>query len=53
MALPRRLLERGRIAVTPMSAWGEEVAPRHVRLVFATEPLDRLRGIGERMRAAL
>jgi aspartate/methionine/tyrosine aminotransferase len=49
----RRLLERGRIAATPMTAWGEEVAPRHVRLVFATEPLDRLRGIGERVRAAL
>jgi aspartate/methionine/tyrosine aminotransferase len=51
--LSRRLLERGRIAATPMSAWGEEVAPRHVRLVFATEPLDRLRGIGARVRAAL
>ncbi len=51
--LSRRLLEHGRIAATPMTAWGEEVAPRHVRLVFATEPLDRLRGIGARVRAAL
>jgi aspartate/methionine/tyrosine aminotransferase len=51
--LSRRLLERGRIAATPMTAWGEEVAPRHVRLVYATEPLDRLRGMGERVRAAL
>jgi aspartate/methionine/tyrosine aminotransferase len=47
------LLERGRIAATPMTAWGPEVAPRYVRLVYANEPLDRLRGIGERVRAAL
>jgi aspartate/methionine/tyrosine aminotransferase len=51
--LSRRLLEYGRIAATPMTAWGEEVAPRYVRLVFATEPLDRLRGIGDRVRAAI
>jgi aspartate/methionine/tyrosine aminotransferase len=51
--LSGRLLERGRIAATPMTAWGEDVAPRHVRFVYANEPLDRLRGIGERVRAAL
>ena len=51
--LSRGLLERGRVAATPMTAWGEQVAPRYVRLVFATEPLDRLRGVGERVRAAL
>jgi aspartate/methionine/tyrosine aminotransferase len=47
------LLKHGRIAATPMTAWGEEVAPRYVRLVYATEPLERLRGIGERVRATL
>jgi aspartate/methionine/tyrosine aminotransferase len=51
--LSKRLLERGRIAATPMTAWGLGVAPRYVRLVYANEPLDRLRGIGERVRAAL
>lgn len=51
--LSERLLERGRIAATPMTAWGSEVAPRYVRLVYANESLDRLRGIGERVRAAL
>ena len=51
--LSSRLLERGRIAATPMTAWGSEVAPRHVRFVYANEPLERLRGIGERVRAAL
>jgi len=51
--LSKRLLEHGRIAATPMTAWGSEVAPRYVRLVYANEPLERLRGIGERVRAAL
>ena len=51
--LSQRLLSHGRIAATPMTAWGQEVAPRHVRLVYATEPVDRLRGIGDRVRAAL
>ena len=49
----QRLLEVGRIAATPMSAWGPKVAPRYVRLVFANEPLDRLRGIGDRVRSSL
>lgn len=51
--LSRNLLERGRIAATPMTAWGRDVAPQYVRLVFATEPVHRLRGIGDRVRAAL
>lgn len=51
--LSARLLANGRIAATPMTAWGEEVAPRYVRLVYSAEPLGRLRGIGDRVRAAL
>jgi aspartate/methionine/tyrosine aminotransferase len=51
--LSAALLERGRIAATPMTAWGETVAPRHVRFVFSNEPLERLRGIGERVKSAL
>jgi aspartate/methionine/tyrosine aminotransferase len=51
--LSQRLLTLGRIAATPMTAWGQEVAPRYVRLVYATEPVDRLSGIGNRFRAAL
>jgi hypothetical protein len=34
-------------------AWGWEVAPRYVRLVYANELRERLRGIGERVRSAL
>jgi aspartate/methionine/tyrosine aminotransferase len=51
--LSAALLERGRIAATPMTAWGKTVAPRYVRLVYSNEPLGRLHGIGERARAAL
>jgi aspartate/methionine/tyrosine aminotransferase len=48
----RRLLEQ-KVAATPMTAWGETVAPRHVRFVFSNEPVERLAPLGERLRAAL
>jgi len=34
-------------------AWGENVAPKYVRLVFSNEPVERLALFGERLRAAL
>lgn len=49
----RRLLERGRIAATPMVNWGGAAADRYVRFVFANEPPERLAGLGARVRAAL
>jgi hypothetical protein len=36
-----------------MTAWGETVAPRHVRLVFSNEPVERLALLGERLHEAL
>ena len=48
-----RLLEHGRVAATPMEGWGEVNGPQHVRVVFANEPVDRLRGLGERFAASL
>lgn len=48
-----RLLERGRVAATPMTHWGRENAAQFVRLVFSNEPVARLRGLGERFRRAL
>ena len=48
-----RLLERGRVAATPMDGWGEVNGPQHVRVVFANEPVERLSGLGERFAAAL
>jgi aspartate/methionine/tyrosine aminotransferase len=50
--LSERLLDQ-KVAATPMTAWGETVAPRHVRLVFSNEPVERLSLLGERLRAAL
>ena len=47
-----RLLEQ-KVAATPMTAWGETIAPRYVRFVFSREPVDRLRQLGERVRRAL
>ena len=48
----KRLLEQ-KVAATPMTAWGETVAPRYVRFVFSREPVERLRLLGERVRKAL
>lgn len=47
-----RLLEK-KIAATPMTVWGETVAPRYVRFVFSREPAERLSELGQRVRAAL
>ncbi len=49
----RRLLERGKIAATPMRHWGQVHGERFVRFVFSNEPTWRLAGIGQRVRAAL
>jgi len=49
----QHLLERGRIAATPMRDWGQVNGDRFVRLVFSNEPLARLKGIGARFAAAL
>lgn len=48
-----RLFAKGRIAATPMTGWGAgDHAGRYLRFVFANEPVGRLAGIRERMRAA-
>jgi aspartate/methionine/tyrosine aminotransferase len=51
-AVSDALLEQ-RVAATPMSGWGGEVAARHVRIVFSNEPVERLRLLGPRVQAAL
>lgn len=48
-----RLLERGRVAATPMTNWGRVNADQFVRVVFSNEPVERLRGLGGRVRRAL
>ena len=52
-AASARLLERGRVAATPMRDWGETNGDRFVRLVFSNEPVARLEGLGARVRRAL
>lgn len=46
------LLRKGKIAATPMVNWGGPRCANYVRLVFANEPVERLRGISERFRTA-
>jgi len=48
-----RLLAEARIAATPMAGWGSADAARYLRFVYANEPCERLRGIGERVRSGL
>jgi aspartate/methionine/tyrosine aminotransferase len=51
--LSERLLVHGRIAATPMTAWGEGVAARYIRLVYSNEPTVRLAELRSRFEAAL
>lgn len=50
--MSRRLLDQG-IAATAMDGWGERHGGQYVRFVFSNEPVERLRGCGERIRRAL
>ena len=50
--LSQRLLEQ-KVAATPMTVWGGDVARRHLRFVFSREPVERLALLGERLQAAL
>ena len=51
--MPRRALAAQKVAATPMTAWGERIAPRYLRFIFSNEPVERLATLGERLRAAL
>ncbi|NBE96574.1 pyridoxal phosphate-dependent aminotransferase [Nonomuraea sp. KC401] len=46
-----RLFTRGRVAATPMNGWGPS-GDRHLRFVFANEPVERLRNLRSRVEAA-
>lgn len=47
------LLERAAIAATPMTGWGVVNGRQFLRFVFSNEPVERLRGVGERVRRGL
>jgi aspartate/methionine/tyrosine aminotransferase len=50
--LSRALIDQ-KVAATPMTHWGERVSPRFIRFVYSNEPVERLEGLGERLRNAL
>ena len=52
-AASKRLLERGKIAATPMVNWGSARSNTYVRFVFANEPVQRLRGMEQWVKRAL
>lgn len=52
-AMSERLLMDAHVAATPMDGWGVRHGPQHLRFVFANEPVERLTGIGPRIRRAL
>lgn len=50
--MSERLLEHG-VCATAMAGWGEIHGPQYIRFVYANEPVERLRSLGGRVRAAL
>jgi N-succinyldiaminopimelate aminotransferase len=50
--MSERLLDQG-VCATGMAGWGVAHGADYIRFVFANEPVDRLRGLGARVRAAL
>ena len=51
--LSRLFIEKAGVAATPMDGWGEVNGQRFLRLVFSNEPVERIRGVGSRIRSAL
>ena len=49
----RLLLERGKVAATPMKDWGEKNSDQFVRLVFSNETVARLSSLRDRVDLAL
>lgn len=50
--LSELLLQKAKIAATPMIGWGNQAA-KYLRFVFSNEPKERLIGIGEKIKRAL
>jgi N-succinyldiaminopimelate aminotransferase len=47
-----RLLRR-KVAATAMAGWGEKHGVEYIRFVYSNEPIERLKGLGARIREAL
>jgi N-succinyldiaminopimelate aminotransferase len=50
--MSEKLLVQG-VCATAMAGWGETHGAQYIRFVYANEPVERLRGLGDRVRAAL
>ena len=50
--LSERLLAQ-RVCATAMKGWGETHGAQYLRFVFSNEPVERLRGLGDKVRSAL
>jgi aspartate/methionine/tyrosine aminotransferase len=50
--MSQRLLEQG-VAATAMQGWGETHGAQYIRFVYANEPVERLRGLRDRVNRAL
>jgi aspartate/methionine/tyrosine aminotransferase len=48
----RLLLERGKVAATPMKNWGEKNGDDFIRFVFSNEPVERLNTLRDRVHRA-
>ena len=51
-AASQSLLAKGKVAATPMTHWGSARAADYLRFVYANEPVERLRGLRDRLRRA-
>jgi len=51
-AAAQSLLLKGKVAATPMTHWGSARAADYLRFVYANEPVERLRGLRDRLRRA-
>jgi aspartate/methionine/tyrosine aminotransferase len=51
--MSERLLREAWVAATPMAGWGVTNGAQHLRFVFANESVERLTGVGPRIRRAL
>jgi N-succinyldiaminopimelate aminotransferase len=47
------LLEKGQVLATAMTRWGNERSDRFIRFVFSNEPVERLKGLRDRIEAAI
>ncbi|KIV79407.1 hypothetical protein PV11_06969 [Exophiala sideris] len=48
----KRFLSQG-VCATSMDGWGDVHGRQYIRFVFSNEPLDRLKGLGKKVRQAL